>query len=135
MAKLLRILCVDDNEDSNLLLKFVLGMADLESICVTSVHEALRLIESEKFSLYIVDGRMPEVTGLEFCKDVRKVDKETPILIYSASAYVSDREVGMLAGANAYIVKPNIEEVVPTVRMLLEEAKYKHASKHLMAHL
>ena len=53
---------------------------------------------------------------------MRKTDAETPILIYSAAAYDADRAEGMRAGANAYLAKPNVEEIVPTVMRLLEEA-------------
>jgi DNA-binding response OmpR family regulator len=56
---------------------------------------------------------------LEFCKQIRKLDAETPIIIYTGAAHESDRAVGMLAGANAYLVKPEVDEVVPTIKRLL----------------
>ena len=115
-----RILCVEDNEDTCFILETLLSRQDFEVVSAPDAEEALRLIEKEKFNLYIVDTALPAMSGLDFCKEVRKVDPETPILIYSAAAFESDRAEGMLAGANAYIAKPNIDEVVPTVKRLLE---------------
>ena len=47
---------------------------------------------------------------------------DTPIVFFSGHASRSDVEAGMHAGANAYIVKPDTREVVPTVRRLLARA-------------
>lgn len=114
-----RILCIDDNEDTCLMLKTLLGVSDLEAISVPSTQEALSLIEKEKFNLYIVDFQLPSMSGVEFCKEIRKLDAETPILIYTGAARESDRTAGMLAGANAYLVKPEVGEIVPTIKRLL----------------
>lgn len=114
-----RILCIDDNEDTCFMLKTLLGMSDLEATSVPTTEEALCLIEKEKFSFYIVDFQLPAISGVEFCKHIRKLDAETPILIYTGAAHESDRAAGILAGANAYLVKPEVDEIVPTIRRLL----------------
>jgi DNA-binding response OmpR family regulator len=116
-----RILCIDDNEDTCFMLKTLLGRSDLEAISIPSAEEALRLIEKEKFSLYIVDIQLPDASGLELCKEIRKRDAETPIIIYTGAAYESDRAAGILAGANAYLVKPDVDGIVPTIKWLLKE--------------
>jgi len=116
-----RILCVEDNEDTCFILEALLGRQEYEVVSAPDAEEALRLIGSEKFDLYVVDTALPAMSGLDFCKEVRKSDAKTPILIYSAAAFDADREEGLLAGANAYIAKPNVEEIVPTVRRLLGE--------------
>ena len=116
-----RILCIEDNEDTCFILKTLLGRQEYEVVSAPDAEEALRLIGSEKFDLYIADTALPAMSGLDFCKEVRKADPESPILIYSAAAFDADREEGMRAGANAYLAKPNVEEIVPTVRRLLGE--------------
>jgi len=117
-----RILCIDDNEDTCFMLKTLLGRSDLEAITVPSTEEALRLIEREKFDLYIVDLELPVLSGLEFCKEIRKLDAQTPILIYTGAGYESDRAAGMLCGANSYLVKPNVDDIVPTIKRLLGQS-------------
>ena len=117
-----RILCVDDNADICDLLTTMLGRSNLDVIAVADVSAALRLMEQEQFSLYILDGQLPGISGFSICEDIRKIDRKTPIIIYSGMAYQSDIDAGMLAGANAYLVKPEIEELIPTVKRLLEQA-------------
>ena len=119
----MRILCVDDDEDTRFLLESLLGFSDLEAIAVQDMEAALRLMEKEQFSLYIIDEQMPGVSGLGLCEEIRRRYPKTPIIIFSGHGYASDRAAGMLAGANAYIVKPNTSEIVPTVKRLLEQAR------------
>jgi DNA-binding response OmpR family regulator len=119
----MRILCVDDDKDIRELLQELLKFSDLEAIAVQDTQAALRLIEKEQFSLYIIDSQMPGVSGLGLCEEIRKHDKETPVVIFSAHGFDADREAGMLAGANVYTVKPDTSEIVPTVKRLLEEAR------------
>lgn len=123
----MRILCVDDDEDTRFLLEHLLDIADLEAIAVQDPEAALLLIEKEQFSLYIIDGQLPGVSGLGLCAQIRQFDGKTPIIIFSGHGYAKDREAGMLAGANVYLVKPDISEIVPTVKRLLEEARAANA--------
>lgn len=117
-----RILCVDDSADICDLLTTMLGQSDLNVIAVADIDEALRLMEHEQFSLYILDGQLPGVSGFSICEDIRKIDTKTPIIIYSGMAYQADIDAGFLAGANAYLVKPEIDALIPTVKRLLEQA-------------
>lgn len=119
----MRILCVDDDEDTRFLLEHLLGVSDLEAIAVQDTAAALHLIEKERFSLYIIDGQLPGISGLGLCQEIRRLDRKTPIIIFSGHAHASDRAAGMRAGANVYIVKPDTREIVPSVQRLLEEAR------------
>jgi DNA-binding response OmpR family regulator len=105
------------------MLQYVSGVNCLACAGVARAAEALRLMENEKFSLYVIDGQMPNVGGFTFCEEIRRVDKVTPIVFFTGKGFEADREAGMLAGANAYIVKPDAREIIPTVRRLLEEAR------------
>ena len=117
-----RILCLEDHEDTCLMLDALLSTQDFEVVSAPDAEAALRLIKEEEFSLYVVDSHLPGMSGLEFCREVRQTDAETPLLIYSADAYEVDRAAGLGAGADAYLAKPSIDEIVPTVMRLLGEA-------------
>ncbi|MDT5157145.1 MAG: two-component system, OmpR family, phosphate regulon response regulator OmpR [Acidobacteriota bacterium] len=117
-----RILCVEDDDDTRELLKTKLDFSDFEAVVAPDADSALRLMERERFSLYILDGGLRGATGLSLCKQIRAVDARTPIVIFSGHAYASDIKAGMLAGANAYLVKPDSSELIPTIRRLLENA-------------
>lgn len=123
----LRILCVEDDPDTCELLTVMLGHHGLEAVCVPEVTAALRLMVKEKFRLYILDGQLPGVSGLSLCQEIRAADKVTPVVIFSGHGRDSDRRAGMLAGANSYVLKPDVREIVSTVRRLLQESPAERA--------
>ena len=104
------------------MLKFKLGLSDFETVTVPDMEAALRLMERERFGLYVLDGGLRGVKGQSLCERIRASDARTPIVIFSGHASASDIEAGMLAGANAYLVKPDSSELIPTIRRLLLEA-------------
>jgi DNA-binding response OmpR family regulator len=117
-----RVLCVEDDVDTRDMLKTMLGQSDFEAAVAPDVDAALRLMERERFSLYVLDGGLPSVNGPSLCEQIRAADARTPIVIFSGHAFASDIKAGMLAGANAYIVKPDSSGLIPTIRCLLEAA-------------
>jgi DNA-binding response OmpR family regulator len=117
-----RVLCVEDDEDTRDLLKMMLGFSDFEAVAAPDADAALRLMERERFSLYVLDGGLRGVNGLSLCEQIRAADTRTPIVIFSGNASAPDIAAGMLAGANAYLVKPDSSELIPTIRRLLEAA-------------
>jgi DNA-binding response OmpR family regulator len=117
-----RVLCVEDDADISNMLKTMLDFSDVEAICVPDVAAALRLMEREQFSLYVLDGGLRRGTGLSLCAQIRAVDTRTPIVIFSGHAYAADIDAGLRAGANAYLVKPDSSELIPTIRRLLAAA-------------
>ena len=80
-------------------------------------------MSKEQFRLYILDGQLPGASGLTLCQEIRAADRVTPIVIFSGHGKESDRAAGLRAGADAYILKPDMEAIVSTVRRLLEQAQ------------
>ena len=117
-----RVLCVEDDEDTRDMLKTRLGLSDFDVVVAPDMDTALSLMERQRFSLYVLDGGLRGHNGLSLCEQIRASDAQTPIVIFSGHAFASDIEVGMRAGANAYLVKPDSSELVPTIRRLLEAA-------------
>ena len=104
------------------MLKTMLGYSDLEGVGAPNVGAALRLMEHERFDLYVLDGGLRGAKGLSLCEQIRASDARTPIVIFSGNGSASDIAAGMLAGANVYLVKPDSSELIPTIRRLLEAA-------------
>lgn len=117
-----RILCVEDDADTRDMLKFKLLLSDFEAVVAPDMEAALRLMERERFSLYVLDGGLQNDRGLSLCEQIRAADACTPIVIFSGHASAFDIEAGLLAGANAYLVKPDSSTLIPTIRRLLETA-------------
>ena len=107
MNKPIKILCVEDDKDSCELLDFILSSEGFEVVSCSTSKEGLHLAMQGGFSAIILDYRLPEISGLEICREIRTYDKQIPIIFYTASAYPKEREAGLKAGANAYLVKPN----------------------------
>ena len=119
------ILYVDDNRDSCELAAVMFDCSDLDCVVVPaeSAEEAMHLIEVEPFDLYILDYRLPETSGVELCREIRRFDAETPILFFTAAARAVEQTEAMAAGATEYLVKPNdLERLTGTVRRLLSES-------------
>lgn len=114
------ILCVDDNDDTCFMLSALLGQAGYEVLTASGIAEGLRLAGGGGFDLYILDNRFTDGTGLDLCRQIREFDDATPILFFSGLAQESDRQHGLDAGAQGYLIKPNdLDKLVETVARLI----------------
>jgi len=127
------ILYVDDNADSREVISLMLNIAD-DKYDVTTVDradKAINLINGQNYDLYILDYRLPEIDGIELCRQIRKTDTVTPIIFYSGAAYKAEREQAIAAGANAYLVKPNdLDNLTDTVKLLLSGGGEQSQASH-----
>src|SRR6185295_9484189 len=102
-----RVLYIEDHEDTRELVTLVLEQKCIEVVTGTTIKSGVALAGSQKFDLYLLDSWLPDGSGLDLCKRIRKFDAATPILFYSAAAYEADREQALKCGAQAYLVKPS----------------------------
>lgn len=116
-----RILCVDDHEDTAFMLTHLLGQSDYEVVVANSIALALQLIRDEHFDLYVLDKRLPDGSGLELCRKLSEVTPDVPIIFYTGDAYDLHRQEGLCAGAEAYVPKPHVEELIETVQQILAD--------------
>ena len=117
-----RVLCVDDDEDSCEMLTALLRLALIEVKTVGTAVQALSSIHTERFDLCVLDAWLPDLDGFELCRRMRAVDRETPILFFSGASQEADRKKGIDAGANAYVVKPEIDDLVQTITQFVGRA-------------
>ena len=82
-----RILCVEDDEDSSGLMTTLFELLNYQVVIASTSAEALRLSQSERFDLYLLDSWLPDGTGIQLCEQIRSLDPVTPILFLSADAY------------------------------------------------
>lgn len=87
-----------------------------------SAEEGMRLFRRIKPDLIILDIMLPQRSGLELCRAVRK-DSTTPIIFLSALADEADRVKGLEMGADDYVVKPfNLSELAARVKAILRRS-------------
>ncbi|MCI0337624.1 MAG: response regulator [Acidobacteria bacterium] len=117
-----KILCVEDHTDSGVLVGFILSKEGYEVITAEAGEEGLRLAKGEKFDLFIFDIWLPGISGIELCRKIREFNQETPIIFYTALAFEADRQNGLSAGAQAYLIKPDdTQHLLTTVETLLKK--------------
>jgi len=114
-----RILCVDDHDDTCLMLSALLGGSGYEVRSAGGVGEALGVARAEHFDLFVIDSRYPDGSGVELCRQLREVKPKTPVIFYSGASLAEDRARALGAGAEAYVVKPEVESLLTTVKDLL----------------
>ena len=125
----LRILYAEDHEDTREFVNLILKRSNYEVIAMESGAAALDLARAgEHFDLYLLDTKLPDVSGIELCQKIREFDAWTPILFFSGVAHEDDKQKALSCGAQGYLTKPDgISEIAQTVSQLIEKA---HALHH-----
>lgn len=78
------------------------------------------LLDAFAFDLVLLDVMLPKVDGLTLCRRLRSTGCDTPILMLTARDTITDRVVGLDAGADDYLVKPfDLQELSARMRALL----------------
>ncbi|OGX41504.1 MAG: hypothetical protein A3C53_05055 [Omnitrophica WOR_2 bacterium RIFCSPHIGHO2_02_FULL_68_15] len=117
-----RVVIADDDADIRDVLRITLEHEGFEVEEATNGAEALALIRRRSPHVAILDSRMPEMTGEEVCRTLKKdvLLRHLPVLLVTAKGETSDKVKGLSAGADDYIVKPfDPVELVARVRMVL----------------
>jgi two-component system OmpR family response regulator len=114
------ILHVDDDPDVRLLMAGSLQEFGYVVLTAGTVAEALQLAKNLKFSLCILDVRLPDGTGIELCQRLRGLQPDVPIVYYSAYADEDDQRKALSKCGDAYLQKPvSAAELEQTIARLL----------------
>ena len=117
-----RILIADDEPDIVTSLEFLMRGGDYEVRVAINGEEALRLAESFRPDVVLLDVMMPQRSGFEVCQKIRANPalQEVKIIMLTAKGRNAERDRGLDLGANAYVTKPfSTKELMNTVRGLL----------------
>lgn len=119
-----RLLIVDDDKEIREFLKVDLQMSGYSVDTATDGQEGLSMALKNAYDLLLLDVMMPKMDGFEVCKNIRKVNKDLPILLLTAKGAIEDKITGFETGADDYLVKPfDIQELLVRVRALLRRNK------------
>ena len=119
-----RILVVEDDEPLAIMLKMKLEGEGFEVPIAATAAEALRYAAEHKLDLVILDIKLPDMSGYEVAKQLRKLWHPwvLPILMLTGLDKPVDQLRGFAHGADAYLTKPyNPAELMKTVWLLLGE--------------
>ncbi len=102
------MLLVEDDPDIRHLVSYKLGKGGLDVIAVADGVAALREARAHPPDLVLLDVRMPRLSGIEVCRELRAgpLTADVPIIMLTARSRPQDLEQGYAAGATDYVVKP-----------------------------
>ena len=124
-----KILLVEDEQS---IAEPVIYNLKQEGFSVTHVDEgpiALEIFSEESFDLIILDLMLPQISGLDICRSIRK-SSDVPIIMVTAKDSEADRVAGLELGADDYVTKPfSVRELMSRVRAVLRRATSQTSTK------
>ena len=116
-----KILVVEDDPSSFMLIEHIFEGIENELIHASNGREAVDLFKNDDFDLILMDINMPVMGGLEATRIIRESDAEIPIIAVSAHAFKGDQTMAFESGCNHYITKPiKINNLLELVRQILK---------------
>ena len=114
-----KILIVDDDKDLSFIISETLKKYSFIPTAAYSAEMAYDLLEKNTYNIVILDINLPDSSGFEICKEIRKMSK-VPIIFASARSSVTDKVDGLDMGGDFYLSKPyTLKELVATVNALV----------------
>mgnify|MGYP000932547469 CR=1 FL=1 len=123
-----KILLIEDEPDIRKTLEYNLSREGFDVVCASSLSEGKNYINTNQFSLILLDLMLPDGSGLDLCRELKTdSDKKlTPIIILTAKDDEVDKVVGFELGADDYVTKPfSVRELILRVKAVLKRGNAK----------
>ncbi len=126
MSKI-RVLIVDDEVDYLALMQERIESWDYDVITVESGKKALAIIKEKKPDIVILDYLMPDMDGTAVLKEIRRSDKDLPVIMFTAHADVKNIKGAQELGVSAFIPKLSTysSDIQATLRSALDMLRKK----------
>ncbi|MCI0486294.1 MAG: response regulator [Blastocatellia bacterium] len=99
------VLLIEAEEDTRKMLEPLLEEWGYRATLVATATEGLKNLLERRFDLIILDDWLPDLDGVELCRQIRDIDQQTPVIFFSAATMGSEDRRAFAVGANAYIYK------------------------------
>jgi DNA-binding response OmpR family regulator len=132
-----KILIIEDDKDIVELLQHYLEKEIFVLKDASDGFSGLEKVKSENFDLIILDIMLPEMSGLDVCKELRGDPKTVsiPIIMLTAKSEETDKIVGLELGADDYVTKPfSPKELVARIKALLRRVERKPEKEQIYHH-
>lgn len=121
LAQVMRILIVEDEKGISNFLKDGLEEEGFAVDFASDGRKGLELASTNDYDLLIFDWMLPGLSGIELCREFRKLNQTAPVIFLTARDTVQDIVFGLEAGANDYIKKPfEFDELLARIRVQLK---------------
>ena len=124
----MNILGIEDEPDIRKNLEYNLSRENYTVTSASSLSEAESVLNSNKYSLILLDLMLPDGSGLDLCKKMKSnPETETiPIIILTAKDDEVDKVVGFELGADDYVTKPfSVRELILRIKAILKRGQKK----------
>jgi DNA-binding response OmpR family regulator len=122
----INILIIEDEQRLADLLKKQLSESGYSSEIANDGYVGKHLAETHKFNLIILDINLPLINGYDLCKEIRKTDSNTPIIMLTAFGTPDNKIAGFDAGADDYVLKPfEFRELLARINVFLRRSDSK----------
>ncbi len=117
-----KILIVDDDTNICDLLKLYIEKDGFKTVTANDGITAVKLNETEKPDLILLDIMLPGLDGWQVCREIRKTS-DVPIILVTAKGEVFDKVLGLELGADDYVTKPfDTKEIVARIKAVLRRS-------------
>lgn len=119
-----KILILDDDADFNSLLTDIFEQADYEVTSLTEPEKAIKAFGESEFDLVVTDQKMPDMTGADFMRAIKKIRSEVPVIL--VSGYLENDTIRELIGegvAGVFLKPLNIFSLLARSNEVIAEAK------------
>lgn len=114
-----QILIIDDDEDLSFIISDMLESYGYQVTCAKNCEQAFELLTENTYHLILLDINLPDSTGFELCKELRRVST-VPVIFASARTSETDRITGFDIGGDDYLPKPySMKELLSRVNALI----------------
>jgi two-component system, OmpR family, response regulator len=118
-----KVLVVDDEPNIRELVQVALTFHGCSVTLGATGSDVLRLAETGRLDLIVLDVMLPDIDGFEVCRRLRASDNDVPVIFLTARDTTSDTVTGLTLGGDDYITKPfSVEALVARVRAVLRRA-------------
>ena len=116
---MMRILLAEDDARLGKLIEYMLAQNKFNVEWITNGADIFEYAMYSEYDILILDWMMPNVSGLEACRQLREAGYERAIIMLTAKDTVEDRVMGLDAGADDYLIKPfEFDELLARLRAL-----------------
>ncbi|WP_132876607.1 response regulator transcription factor [Tamaricihabitans halophyticus] len=132
-----RVLVVDDEEYLADLVATALRYEGFDTRTTGSHREAIRHTREFRPDLIVLDVLLPDGSGMDTCRQLRRDGVQTPVLFLTARDATEDKITGLSIGGDDYLTKPfSLQELIARVRVVLRRTQpSKDSAKHVFADL
>jgi two-component system phosphate regulon response regulator PhoB len=130
-----RILVIEDEEDLQQVLDYNLRQNGHDPLSAVRGEDGLRLARQHRPDLIILDLMLPDISGIEVCKALKRdsASKNIPILMLTAKGEEIDRVLGFELGVDDYVVKPfSVRELMLRIQAILRRGQPESSERGLI---